>query len=290
MSDISTNNCPNCSAAWAAEDDACAKCGRKRDQSLATQPDNSVDRVAVHTQTLARYRQSRDKIRGVKILAECCPACDLDSNREFSLDAVPPLPNLYCTNSKGCRCCYVAVPHGTEATEDLSRASLMVVPPLSVINGVTYAEKPGFLQSPMTPLAGIIGACAVVLFVGFGVIRNFSVTSTTRARSVTLAPRFVIPQTSKSTPIAIQAAPRYASLGRIPETSAPDRSRDQQIDAEAARDLRRSEAIAVANANAMQANAIAAAQQAYLQSAFGSQMASRPAAANTASMSTTTLQ
>ncbi len=284
MSDLSTNNCPNCSAAWAAEDDACAKCGRKRDQSQSSEP--TADRTAVHTQTLARYRQSRDKIRGVKILAECCPACDLDSNREFALDAVPPLPNPYCTNPKGCRCCYMAVPHGSEATENMSRASLIVVPPVSVTSSAAYEEKTGLLQAPMTPLAAIIGACGLVLFVGFGVIRNASAPSTSPSRTVTLPARFVASQ-----PLAqITTAPRIASMGRVPEISASDRARERQIEAEAARDLRRSEEIAAANTNALQANAIAATQQAYLQSAFGSQVASRPMVSASASMANATLQ
>jgi hypothetical protein len=243
----------------------------------------NTERAAVLADTLAGYRQNRHLIRGVEIISDCCPTCDLDSHREFAVDAVPPLPHPYCTNPDGCQCFYSAVPLDAPSASE-ENAPVVYPPPV-------FRDRaeglPAYLR---TPAAAMILVGASVIFVGIGLISFNSIgrdiptppTAVTRSSTPPTAASRRRPVNATRTVRTARARPAAAAPVIPVSTKRGEPIRDRDLERKAARDIREAESNARANEAARRAQEVAAQQQAYLRTVLSRQAHSTPSSPRSA--------
>jgi CCR4-NOT transcriptional regulation complex NOT5 subunit len=218
----------------------------------------NTERAAVLANTLEEFRQNRHRIRGIQIISDCCPTCDLDSGREFALDAVPLLPHSHCTNPEGCQCLYTAVPK--DAPSSKAEESPTIYPPA---DSESTVGLPAYLKTPAAAMIAV-GAAMVIGAIALISNNNGPVPSTTQtARTTTTAVR-------TTTPLR---RPTSQTASIVPDAtfSVADQKEDPRVQSQTARDIQAIERTARENEAARQAQAIAVQQQSYLQTMLASQ-------------------
>ncbi|MES2460349.1 MAG: hypothetical protein V4671_07185 [Armatimonadota bacterium] len=231
----------------------------------------NTERTAVLADTLAGYRQNRHAIRGVEIISDCCPTCDLDSGREFALDAVPLLPHTYCTNPEGCQCCYAPIRIGADTGQE--KAPPVVYPP-------AYEERSGGLPAYLkTPAAAMILVGVAVISAGIALINSNTNSENSAPLTQTVVGSVSGPVAPAQGTVPVRAVQRQESApsktrpAKQPPVFAVNyaRPQDRDLERKAARDLREAEANARANESARQAQEVAVQQQAYLRTLLSQQ-------------------